>query len=232
MKQPLVKYYEERAATAAAEDFLSPVGHTLGGKPISNEQFEIMVAELCGLLDLQPNDRVLDLCCGNGVITQHFARIAETVIGVDFSDPLIGVAKAHHQPNNVSYYVGDALNLLKTKGVEAPKFSKIVMNGALQHFSTRDFEVLIGNILAISTENPLIVLSLVPEQSKKYIFYNTPKRWFWWMRGRIRGFDPFGSWWTQNLIENACKKFGRRCQFHSHDHRLESARYRFSVVVS
>jgi len=73
-------------------------------------------------------------------------------VGVDFSGALIGVAREHHQPENTSYRVLDALKLEQFTATDGKKFGKVLMHAALQHFRTSEFERLIGDILAISLE--------------------------------------------------------------------------------
>ncbi len=42
-----------------------------------------------------PDDRVLDVGCGNGLTTRELARRARSVLGVDLSDPMLTVAREH-----------------------------------------------------------------------------------------------------------------------------------------
>ncbi|MFO0860779.1 MAG: bifunctional demethylmenaquinone methyltransferase/2-methoxy-6-polyprenyl-1,4-benzoquinol methylase UbiE [Phycisphaerales bacterium] len=68
---------------------------------------------------VRPGDRVLDVACGTGDLTEMFARTeAAEVIGVDFTAPMLDVAreKRNHnlsqaQAGKVSYVEGDAMAL-------------------------------------------------------------------------------------------------------------------------
>ncbi|MEM3906131.1 MAG: methyltransferase domain-containing protein [Nitrososphaerota archaeon] len=65
------------------------------------------------LLDLEPSDRILDLCCGQG---RHSIELAKrgfrNIEGLDLSEYLIRLARkaAHQQGIKVSFRVGDARN--------------------------------------------------------------------------------------------------------------------------
>ncbi|MBL8876316.1 MAG: bifunctional demethylmenaquinone methyltransferase/2-methoxy-6-polyprenyl-1,4-benzoquinol methylase UbiE [Phycisphaerae bacterium] len=68
---------------------------------------------------IKPGDRVLDVACGTGDLTEWFARSAATeVIGLDFTRGMLDVARekrasnlTHEQASKVSYVEGDAMNL-------------------------------------------------------------------------------------------------------------------------
>lgn len=49
------------------------------------------------MLNLEPCDRVIDLCCGTGVLTRTLARAVPggEVVGVDFSEGMLGPARVH-----------------------------------------------------------------------------------------------------------------------------------------
>lgn len=69
--------------------------------------------------NVQPGDRVLDMACGTGDLTEYFARSkAASVVGGDFTPAMLEIARAK-QPRNlspadaakVSYVEADAMNL-------------------------------------------------------------------------------------------------------------------------
>ncbi|MFT5571313.1 MAG: 23S rRNA (uracil1939-C5)-methyltransferase [Cryomorphaceae bacterium] len=69
-----------------------------------------LVARTIELLDLQPNDRVLDLFCGVGNFTLPLARKSNTVIGVEGDQALVNRALHNRQLNkldNVDFHFGD-----------------------------------------------------------------------------------------------------------------------------
>lgn len=69
-----------------------------------------LVARSIALLDLQANDRVLDLFCGVGNFTLPLARRANAVIGVEGDQALVNRAvhnKELNQLSNVDFHFGD-----------------------------------------------------------------------------------------------------------------------------
>ena len=86
------------------EDFLRQVERTIGGEPMDKQQIFLSVQAACETLQLEATDYLLDLCCGNGLITVRLAAVCHSVDGVDFSSDLIRIAKLHHAASNIRYF--------------------------------------------------------------------------------------------------------------------------------
>jgi demethylmenaquinone methyltransferase/2-methoxy-6-polyprenyl-1,4-benzoquinol methylase len=67
---------------------------------------------LLRLAHCAPKQRVLDLCCGTGDLALEFARAGASVVGLDFSGPMLAVARARCKAAGlaVTWVNGDALN--------------------------------------------------------------------------------------------------------------------------
>lgn len=71
---------------------------------------EKMIARALELLDVQPDDRVLDLFCGLGNFTLPLARIAREVVGVEGEAGLVARARenaAHNALANAQFHAAD-----------------------------------------------------------------------------------------------------------------------------
>ena len=69
-----------------------------------------MIAKTLELLDVQPDDRVLDLFCGLGNFTLPLARVAREVVGVEGEAGLVVRARenaAHNALENVQFHAAD-----------------------------------------------------------------------------------------------------------------------------
>ncbi len=64
-------------------------------------------------LCLEPNARILDLCCGTGLSTAALVESypEATIDGVDASQEMIACAKAKSWPSNVRFQLGNAMDL-------------------------------------------------------------------------------------------------------------------------
>jgi trans-aconitate methyltransferase len=62
----------------------------------SNGRFVALLAEpLVEALNPQPNERILDLGCGDGFLTRRIAESGATIVGVDSSPQMVAVAREH-----------------------------------------------------------------------------------------------------------------------------------------
>jgi len=190
-----------------------------------------MVSDICDHLDLQKDDVLLDLCCGNGVITNELAKKCKEVVGVDFSEPLLEVANRDHRPANVSYHHLNVLMLEKMSQTSQGPFSKTLMFTALQHFRLRDLISILENCIRLSSSEHIILLGYVPDKKRKWKFYNTPKRKLVYAVRKIFGRDAIGTWWNKEFIKKTCDQLDLRCQFHRLNKELHASRYRFDVTI-
>ncbi len=97
---------------------------------IKDEDALKLVVEFSGV---GPEDTVLDVACGPGLVTCAFARVARHVTGIDLTPAMIDhawtVQKAHGL-DNVSWQVGDVLPLPYADAA----FSLVVSRYAFHHF--------------------------------------------------------------------------------------------------
>ncbi|WP_135505615.1 class I SAM-dependent methyltransferase [Roseovarius aestuariivivens] len=76
---------------------------------------------------VQPGDRVLDLCCGQGTLTARLARAGAKVTGLDFSPQMVGLAQK--AAPDAQILEGDAAAL----PFEDASFDTVVCNFGMMH---------------------------------------------------------------------------------------------------
>jgi ubiquinone/menaquinone biosynthesis C-methylase UbiE len=67
---------------------------------------QVVLPNLMRLVDLKPEESLLELGCGQGFFTEHFYTISKKVTGVDLGAQLIQIAKEKNK--QVTYIVGSA----------------------------------------------------------------------------------------------------------------------------
>jgi 2-polyprenyl-3-methyl-5-hydroxy-6-metoxy-1,4-benzoquinol methylase len=215
---------------AAPQDFLRQVGWTIGGQPVGGEQVSLAVEAAHANLRLKGSDRLLDLCCGNGLVTAQLAARCASVYAVDFSEHLLEVARQYHCPSNVHYLSTSVTDLT---GAQLGKWrpDKISMLAALQHFTVHGLIQLIDTIGDLTRRAAPIYFSDVPDVHRLYTFYNTPERRGDYERRRLAGVEAIGTWWSRRHLVELFASKGYALEFVELSPRRSSAHYRFDMVA-
>jgi len=109
-------YYEATRSSAAYAQFCE----RLFGRDFSQHGFSDMdqINAMLARLDLGPEDRVLELGCGNGAMAEYVAQeTGARVTGIDYIPEAIRQAceRAASRPDQLSFYVGDISHLVDTQ---------------------------------------------------------------------------------------------------------------------
>jgi len=83
---------------------------------------------------LPANANILDVGCGNGVISRHLGRFGFRVTGIDVSEKAIDKAKSLNQFSNVKFMRKSAEDLI----AEGIKYDAIICSEVLEHLSDPD----------------------------------------------------------------------------------------------
>ncbi|CAO3611191.1 unnamed protein product [Cunninghamella echinulata] len=93
---------------------------------------------ILSMLEARPNERILDVGCGDGVLTNELAKLCRQVVGVDASADMIQKANILRQHDNTTYHVADCQQLsswLTDNNMDS--FDAVFSNAAL-HWMKKD----------------------------------------------------------------------------------------------
>lgn len=82
--------------------------------------------------NVDPEETVLDIGCGNGALSYDLSKKAKKVIGVDLNEKNIKLAKEKYLSQNIEYIIGDV-----TKNLPNERFDAIVLSNILEHIEDR-----------------------------------------------------------------------------------------------
>jgi SAM-dependent methyltransferase len=130
-----LSFYKEHPKTCDPDDLWSQVKRTVNGKPLPQEQINMIVKAVCDGLELSTNDVLLDLCCGNGALTTFFFSCCRGGLGVDFSEYLIDVArKKFVKRPQEDFMLQEVVEFARTYP-DPQRFTKAVCYGSLQYLT-------------------------------------------------------------------------------------------------
>ena len=222
------KHYWNHAPKVRDPDPLKQVGKTVNGEPISRTQFEALVADVWGGLALESSDLVLDLGCGNGLVTRALAERCAAVVGVDFSEPLLASARAR-APANAEYLLADVCQL--PVELQRRRITKILMYEALQHLDTQQASQVFEQVRASPWDAPMF-LGSIPDREQLDLFYDTAERRADYEDRVKQGTEDIGHWWTREALGALLEEHGLEVRFLRQNPCLNGQHYRFDAVVT
>jgi hypothetical protein len=223
-------FYEAIAEGAGEQELFRQVGRTLGGQPTEPEQITLVVGDTIDALRLGRSDVLLDLCCGNGLVTKRLAAVCEWVYGIDFSQGLLWSACQHHAATNIRYMQAAATELHPAEfGARRP--TKACMIFALQYFTSCDLEQVLAGIRAVAGRAVPVYFADVPDVDHLYDFYNTPEHRADFARRRAAGTEAIGTWWNRGHLAEILAKAGYHAEFRDQTPARFGAHYRFDLLA-
>lgn len=210
-------------------DLLAQVAKTVGGVSISSLQFDALIDDICNHLDLQQTDHLLDICCGNGLVTSQCSNRCKHTLGVDFSLPLIERVAPQFVRPNLEFIYGD----LRSLPPEVLRFSanKILIYEALQFFTPAQAELFLRPIASSSLKSAAICLGSVPRAEHLWDFYNTPERKRDYEKRKQSNSDAVGHWWSESELVQLAESTGYKIDIRSQNPILHTAHYRSDVLL-
>lgn len=200
------------------------------GRAGNEEKFTETLQYLEGLVKPSKNDVLLDLCCGNGLVSAFFASKVKRIVAVDLSPKLLANARKNNNENtNITYIESNA------KEVNSKLAEKV--NVALLHFSFQYFEKYNEGKKVIKALRECLVLdgkiaiSDIPNfYKRKQIFTGIFGELRFWKQRFFGG--EMGRFWKPKELQKIAKHLGLKCEVLMQPRNLPYSHYRFDVVLS
>lgn len=227
-------FWDDYPAKVGPTEYFKQVGKTVNGAPITPVQFETLINDISQLLSLNQDDVVLDLCCGNGLITRELATKCMQVVGVDFSELLIQRAQETTPNSNIKYIQMDVRQIRKLSTEYPHYFTKVLWYEALAFFEPRDLVEILDALKLMTQQDAVVLIGSVLDAERRWNFFNTFKRKLLYiikivLLGREVG---LGKWWRRKEVAAACEKTGYQHEFHYQSQSLHTAHYRIDIRLT
>ncbi|MEO6365501.1 MAG: methyltransferase domain-containing protein [Luteimonas sp.] len=214
------------------DDLFVQVGKTIARKPIPRPMFASMVANIVERLALVQEDHLLDLCCGNGLVSFELAKVAGRVTAVDFARHLVEAARQLKSHPNIDYRVGDVSAPLRQLVDDTP--NKFLMNDALAYFEPTSLDSILDNIVHLREGHPFhFLLTGIPNHALKWNFYDTPERQARHLENEQLEHNTnegIGRWWRIEELATACH--ARGLQVEIIDQAQAISNYRMDALIT
>ena len=166
-----------KTRVAGEEDLFFEVGKTINQRPISEAAFQLSIDLVTRGLELSTHDRLLELCCGNGLMTRRLAPLVSEIRAVDFAEHLIANARKFAPAENVTYVCADATAYLNDLALRKDyASSKILLGDALCYFEPLDLDEMLRAAGRLTSDRFIFMATGIPCDELKWNFYNTPER--------------------------------------------------------
>ena len=221
-------FWARAVENAGTGDLFRQVGRTVVGEPEPKEQLEILLGVITEGLKLGQDDVLLDLCCGNGLVTARLSPLCRLIVAVDYSNELIQVAKMTNSASNITYMSRSVEDLLP--GDLPPTGpTKICMNAGLQYFTGPILHRLLVSLRRLACVDLELLFTAVPDAERLERFYNTPERRAEYERRSAGGNEAIGTWWDRTHLISIFQQEGYDARAVDQNPSLHTAHYRFDV---
>jgi len=175
------QYEYDRIADRKRVDFIANVLHT----------------------SLPPNGRILDVGCGNGVISRHLGRLGFKVLGIDVSEKTIATARSLTNDPKVQFQKKSAEELVAS----GEKYDAVICSEVLEHLN--DPGALLRVLYNTLTDNGKLIVTVPNGQGPRESFVTKPvlrmrskNNWAWRLIVRLKKSLGYSGTTVQSAADN------------------------------
>ena len=212
---------------ANSVDEQSQVFRTRDRVPIEKDAWEHTVKLVANHMQFKSNDTLLDICCGNGLFTQAFSGLVDSILAVDISDRLIDSLKSKNIAN-VDAFSDDVRNI----SFPESSFSKVLWYAGIQYLPESDIVNFLKELRAWMKPNSVVLIGDIPDRQKLWDYFNTPDRLTAYFDGIGSQKQIIGTWLDPDWIEALCLHAGfKQVEIIQQDSKLIYSDFRYDVLA-
>jgi len=221
--------HNEHAKSRAPDDFWGQIRRTVQGEPVSDEQIKMIVDAIQAALRLRPDDKLLDLACGNGALSRLLFDSITEYQGVDFSEHLISVAKKNFErlPRYRFVTLGAAEYVHQEAHPE--NFTKVLCYGSFSYFPPADAAEVLRTLFDKFTNVQSVFIGNLPDKDRATAFYKEKQVSAEEMADHE---SQIGIWRTQNEFTQLAGDAGWKTKFSVMPAEYYAGYYRYDVLLS
>jgi len=221
------KFWVDHAQATSSDSLQHQVLRTINKQPVSDAEFQEILKDIEEKLAIDRNDVILDLCCGNGLITSYLAPKCKKIIGVDFAQDLVRQIDLVRHPN-ISIVVED----IRKVQFEQETIDKVIIYAGIQYLTEKDTISLFESVLNWMKKNGVCFIGDVPDRSRLWDFFNNDQRQGAYFDALKKDAPLIGAWFESQWLKNLGKHVGfNKVDILAQPHHLPYSHYRFDVIL-
>ncbi|MCE2571530.1 class I SAM-dependent methyltransferase [Motilimonas eburnea] len=229
MSNDKFSFYKEYPKNCKQDDFWGQVKRTVNGKAVSEQQIEMIVNAVEKGLCLNKDDVLLDLCCGNGALTDRFFSHCKSGLGVDFSPVLIAVAKRYFERlPEFEYQLDDVVDFCE-KHPNKYLFTKAVCYGSFSYLDYDAAEKLLVLLNSKFENIQSVFIGNVPDKDRMGCFFSPDS---YEIGIELKPESAIGIWRSQSDFKELANRTGWVAAFTVMPVEYYAHHYRFDVTLT
>ncbi len=190
-----IDFWADYSVSSKGKDEQARVLRTLNKKSISSEKWEFALQHIKDSLEINAEDSVLDLCCGNGLITKYIAPSCASVTAVDILQDLL------HDIDTVQYSnVKTICSDIRKLHFKEEQFSKIFLYSSLQYLTHSETVSLFENIYRWLKKDGIAFIGDIPDMGKLWVFFNNKERESIYFQSVKEQKEIIGTWFNKEWL--------------------------------
>jgi SAM-dependent methyltransferase len=219
--------YKEYPKTLPPDDLWGQVRRTVYGKPVTEDQIQMMVDCIVAGLELRPASVLLDIGCGNAALAARLFPYCDRCLGVDFSEYLISVANTRFASPRHTFICQDAA-AYASQEAEPLRFDKALCFGMFSYLSDASAQQLLVSLNQRFLNISSVFIGNIPDPACADRFFKD---------GDLATAEldnpesQIGVWRSREHLTAMADAAGWRAHFQSMSPSFYQAHYRYNAIL-
>jgi len=201
------------------------VGRTINGVPINENLWNETISFLSGQLELNTDDKVLDIAAGCGLISVPFSKKVNSLCAVDISEEL---TKSYGDYNNITKIISDIRDCEFKEG----EFTKVIFYFALQFLTMEESVLMLEKIYKWLSPGGIAYIGDIPDIYKMFDYFNTLERESQFFNSLKNRTPIIGTWYSRKFLQELGGFVGfENVEIINQPSNFFNAHYRFDVKL-
>jgi cyclopropane fatty-acyl-phospholipid synthase-like methyltransferase len=221
------EFWINHSRATASDHLQRQVLRTKNKQPISDTIFQEILKDIEEKIEVNRDDTVLDLCCGNGLITTYLAPKCAKIIGVDFAQELTLQIDLEKHPN-ISIIISD----MKKVQFEEESFDKAIIYSGLQYLTLKEAIHFFESAIKWLKRDGVFFAGDVPDSNHLWDFSDNDERQAAYFDALKNDIPFIGTWFEPEWLKNLGKYVGfTQVDILAQPTNLPYSHYRFDMLL-